>query len=103
MKNEKVLLTVKLIVVYSILLGTTALPLLFNMLTESSVGRLLGRMLAKLIMAGVVFVFYKNKKKIFAELGYSTKNIGKQSFICFLWGLLKNLCSVVISSNSWRN
>lgn len=63
MKNEKVFLTVKLIVVYSILLGTTALPLLFSMLTESSVGRLIGRMLTYFIMAAVVFVFYKNKKK----------------------------------------
>lgn len=73
MKNEKVLLTVKLFIVYSILLGTTALPLLFSMLTESSVGRLLGRMLAKLIMAGVVFLFYKNKKGCLRNWGIPRK------------------------------
>lgn len=81
MHKEKVLLTIKLVIVYSVLLGLTALPLLFQMLTENSIGRLLGRMFTYLLMAGTVFVFYKNKKKMFTELGYSTKNWGKQVWL----------------------
>lgn len=78
MNKEKVLLSIKLVIVYSVLLGLTALPLLFQILTENSIGRLLGKIFTYLLMAGTVFVFYDNKKKIFTELGYSTKNWRKQ-------------------------
>lgn len=59
MNKEKVLLTIKLVIVYSVLLGLTALPLLFRTLTENSIEHLLGNMFTYLLMAGTVFVFYK--------------------------------------------
>lgn len=94
MKKEILLLTMKLVIVYSVLLGLTAVPLLFQMLTENSIGRLFGKMFTYFLMAGTVFVFYKNKKKIFMELGYSAKNLGKQ--ICASGFLLMITISIFV-------
>ena len=78
MKKEKVKIVIKLIFLYLILLGMTALPLLFNIMTQNNIGRLLARMLNYLLMACITLIFYENKNKILADFGYSSKNIGKQ-------------------------
>ncbi|MGN1409288.1 MAG: CPBP family intramembrane glutamic endopeptidase [Eubacteriales bacterium] len=69
---------IKLIVVYSILLGLTAMPLLFNIITQNNIVRISGRMFTYLLMAGIVLIFYKNRKNILRDFGYSSDNIGKQ-------------------------
>ena len=66
-----------LIIVYSILLALTALPLLFNMMTQNYGGCLLGRILTYVLMFGVVFGFCKNKKKVFSDFGGLSRKVCK--------------------------
>lgn len=78
MKKEKAIITVKIVILYSLLMGMTALPLLINFVTQSDTGRLAGRMLMYILMAVITILFCKNKKNILSDFGYSSKSIGRQ-------------------------
>lgn len=76
--RQKNITIFKMVILYLLLLGTTALPLLFYRITQSYMGHLAGKMVTYLIMAGITYLFYKNKKHIFSDFGYSSKSVGKQ-------------------------
>lgn len=77
-KTPKYTIIIKMLVVYSLLMGATALSLMFKYCFQSDAGRMFGRVLTYLIMASIAFGFYERKKQISADFGYSTKNVGVQ-------------------------